>query len=285
VTERAAIIDGARAAEALIAEIARDTAEFTQRTGVTPGLALVAIDDEPAQRLYVRKKIVQCERTGMRPIVRPLKSSTTTNAVVKLVRELNADPAAHGIFVQWPLPGRVDLGTVAHAIAPAKDIDGMGSASFAPAAVLACVRLLRASIGELAGVRVTVVSGSDVFTKPIARILREARCEVTLAARNSEELAGLCRRADVLIVAAGEPEIIRGEWIKPGAIVIDAGVNAIADRAGRTRHAGDVNFEQAARVARAITPVPGGVGPMTIACLLENTLAAAKQSTGRMSHG
>jgi methylenetetrahydrofolate dehydrogenase (NADP+)/methenyltetrahydrofolate cyclohydrolase len=279
VTERAAIIDGVRAADELIAALSRETAEFTRRTGITPGLALIAIDDDPAQRLYVRKKLVQCVRAGIRPVPSPLQASATTAQVVRIVESLNADPSVHGIFVQWPLPGGVELDAVAKAIAPGKDIDGMASSRYSPATVLACYRLLRTAIADIVGLEVVIAYGSDVFAQPIARILRAANCKVTLARRNSGELAGICRRADILIAALSEPEVIRGEWIKPGAIVIDAGVNAVAKRDGGLRYVGDVKFDEAVRVAGAITPVPGGVGPMTIACLLENTLAAAKHST------
>jgi len=273
------IIDGVRAADLSITALSRETAEFTRRTGITPGLALVAIDDDPAQRLYVRKKLVQCVRAGIRPVHRPLQTSATTGHVVRIVEALNADPSVHGIFVQWPLPGGVEIDAVAKAIAPGKDIDGMAGTSFAPATVLACDRLLRTAVADIAGLEAVIACQSDVFAQPIARILRAANCKVTLAARNSGDLAGICRRADILIAALSEPEMIRGDWIKPGAIVIDAGVNAVAERDGSLRYVGDVKFDEAVRVAGAITPVSGGVGPMTIACLLENTLAAAKHST------
>ncbi len=276
-TEGAAIIDGERAADELIARLAHDISEFTRASGVTPGLALVALDDDPVQRLYVRKKIVQCERAGIRPIAQPLTASATTNAVTDAIARLNADPSVHGIFVQWPLPERVDLAAVSAAIAPAKDIDGMASSEFAPAGALASFRLLELAAPELAGRVAVIASDSMVFATAIARMLLDADCTVTLVTRNNSELAATCRRADILIVALGEPERIRSDWIKPGATVIDASVNAIAGRDGKPRYVGDVRFDEALQVARAITPVPGGVGPMTIACLLENTLAAARR--------
>jgi methylenetetrahydrofolate dehydrogenase (NADP+)/methenyltetrahydrofolate cyclohydrolase len=277
VTERATIIDGERAADELIAEISLKVAAFTRRTHVAPGLALVAIDDDPVQRLYVRKKVVQCERAGIRPVAEPLTGAATTDVVIDVIARLNADPSVHGIFVQWPLPVRVDLAAVSAAIVPAKDIDGMASSEFAPAGALASFRLLELATPALAGRIAVIASDSMVFAKPIARMLLDAKCSVTLATRNNNELATTCRRADILIAALGEPERIRSDWIKPGATVIDASVNAVAGRDGKPRYVGDVRFDEAVRVAGAITPVPGGVGPMTIACLLENTLAAAKR--------
>jgi len=277
VTEKATIIDGESAADELIARLSHDVSEFTRSSGVTPGLALIALDDDPVQRLYVRKKVVQCERAGIRPVAQPLTAAATTQVVTDAILRLNADPAVHGIFVQWPLPERVDLAAVSAAIAPAKDIDGMAGSKFSPAAALASFRLLERATPALAGRAAVIASDSMVFAKPIARMLLDAKCTVTLLTRNNNELAATCRRADVLIVALGEPERIRGDWIKPGATVIDASVNAIAGSDGKPRYVGDVRFDEAVHVARAITPVPGGVGPMTIACLLENTLAAAKR--------
>jgi methylenetetrahydrofolate dehydrogenase (NADP+)/methenyltetrahydrofolate cyclohydrolase len=185
----------------------------------------------------------------------------------------------HGIFVQWPLPARVDLAEVSAAIAPDKDVDAMAHGAFAPAAALASFRLLQLAKPDLAGLAAVIASESLVFAKPMARMLLAADCEVTLAGGNNNELKAACRSADILIAALGRAAAIRGDWIKPGAAVIDAGVNTIAGTDGKLSYVGDVHFDEAVAVAGAITPVPGGVGPMTIACLLENTLSAAKRQT------
>jgi methylenetetrahydrofolate dehydrogenase (NADP+)/methenyltetrahydrofolate cyclohydrolase len=292
VTEAAVIIGGVKAADELIAQLAKDVARFTRASGITPGLALVALDEDPVQRLYVRKKLVQCERAGIRAVQLSIAASATTERVLELVQRVNADQAVHGIFVQWPLPDRVDLDAVARTIASFKDIDGMGSTSYVPAAALACHQLLRSVLPAMSGYQALIARGSDaatgdVFAKAIARILLDEKCSVTLATRGTDELPGLCRRADVLIAALSEPEFIRGDWIKPGAVVIDVGINVVAGYHGSRRYVGDVQFEEAVRVARAITPVPGGVGPMTIACLLQNTLEAAKRQSPeeQLSHG
>jgi methylenetetrahydrofolate dehydrogenase (NADP+)/methenyltetrahydrofolate cyclohydrolase len=278
VTEPADVIGGTTAADELIARVSQEVAQFTRARGITPGLAIVALANDPVQRFYVRKKIVQCERAGIRPLEIALAPSIATAELIELVQRLNADPGVHGIFVQWPLPDRVDLGAVAGAIEPGKDIDGMGSASYAPAAALACHRLLGRAISDMTGLEAVVAGGSDVFRKAITRMLLDEKCRVTPCGRG-DELPVICRRADILIAALGEPERIRGGWIKPGATVIDVGINAVARYDGGRRYVGDVKFEEAVRVAHAITPVPGGVGPMTIACLLESTLAAAKRHT------
>ena len=277
-TEPADVIGGTTAADELIARVSQEVAQFTRARGITPGLAIVALANDPVQRLYVRKKIVQCERAGIRPLEYPVAPSITTEELLELVKRLNADTAVHGIFVQWPLPDRVELAAIAVAITPAKDIDGMGSASYAPAAALACHRLLGRAISDMTGLEAVVAGGSDAFRKAITRMLLDEKCRVTPCGRG-DELPVICRRADILIAALGEPERIRGGWIKPGATVIDVGINAVARYDGGRRYVGDVKFEEAVRVAHAITPVPGGVGPMTIACLLESTLAAAKRHT------
>ena len=276
-TERARIIGGERAAAEAIAALSAAVRDFTRSSGIVPGLALVALDDDPSQRLYVRKKLMQCERAGIAPLVSPLAASATTSVVIDAVNRLNAEPGVHGIFVQWPLPAAVDLDEVARAITPDKDVDGMAHDRFAPAAALACYRLLLVARPDPAGLAATIASESLVFAKPMARMLLAADCEVTLAAGNNNELQTACRGADILIAALGRAAAIHGDWIKHGASVIDAGVNTIAGADGKPSYVGDVRFDEAVVVAGAITPVPGGVGPMTIACLLENTLSAAKR--------
>lgn len=286
-TERAAIIGGVQAADALIARLSRDVAGFTRETGIRPGLALVALDDDPVQRLYVRKKVVLCERAGIRSLPQPLAAATTNESLLALLLRLNSDASVHGIFVQWPLPGCVDLQAAARALVPIKDIDGMGGESYPPAAALACYQLIQIAQPAPAGLEVVIAGGLDAFAKPLARILRDAQCGVTLADPNDNELPSICRRADILIAALGKPEVVRGHWIKPGATVIDVGINVVARYDGGRRFVGDVKFEEAVGIARAVTPVPGGIGPMTIACLLMNTLAAAKRQIpgGKLSHG
>jgi methylenetetrahydrofolate dehydrogenase (NADP+)/methenyltetrahydrofolate cyclohydrolase len=279
VTERARIIGGAGAAAEIVAQLSQAVVRFTRASGVVPGLALVALDDDPSQRLYVRKKLVQCERAGIVPILCALPASATTTTVIDTVNRLNAEPAVHGIFVQWPLPAAVDLDAIARSIASDKDVDGMAHDSFAPAAALASYRLLLLAMPVPAGLMAAIASESLVFAKPMARMLLAADCEVTLAGANNKELEPACRGADILIAALGRAAAIRGDWIKPGATVIDAGVNAIAGADGKLSYIGDVRFDEAVAVAGAITPVPGGVGPMTIACLLENTLSAAERQT------
>jgi len=279
VTERVRIIGGERAADELIAGLAQAVLQFTRASGVVPGLALVALDDDPSQRLYVRKKLLQCARAGILPIVCPLKANATTSAVIDAVNRLNAEPQVHGIFVQWPLPAGVDLDEVSRAIAPDKDVDAMAHDTYSPAAALASCRLLLVARPDPAGLIAAIASESLVFAKPMARMLLAADCAVTLAGANNNELEAACRNADILIAALGRAAAIRGHWIKPGATVIDAGVNTIAGADGKLSYVGDVRFDEAVAVAGAITPVPGGVGPMTIACLLENTLSAARRQT------
>ncbi|MGH8262479.1 MAG: bifunctional 5,10-methylenetetrahydrofolate dehydrogenase/5,10-methenyltetrahydrofolate cyclohydrolase [Steroidobacterales bacterium] len=278
-TERARIIGGERAAAELVADLSRAVLQFTRASRVVPGLALVALDDDPSQRLYVRKKLLQCAQAGIVPIVCPLQAGATTSAVIDTLNRLNAEPKVHGIFLQWPLPAGVDLDDVSRAIAPDKDVDAMAHDTYSPAAALASYRLLRLARPDPAGLIAAIASESLVFAKPMARMLLAADCEVTLAGANNNELEATCRSADVLIAALGMAAVIRGDWIKPGATVIDAGVNAIAGADGKLSYVGDVNFDEAVAVAGAITPVPGGVGPMTIACLLENTLSAARRQT------
>jgi methylenetetrahydrofolate dehydrogenase (NADP+)/methenyltetrahydrofolate cyclohydrolase len=281
VTERASIIDGAAVAEKIITRLSEDVTAFVRASGITPRLALVALGDDAVQRLYLRKKVVECAHAGIEPLECLLAEATTTAELRQRLLELNADPAVHGIFLQWPLPRLADYDTVVQSIAPSKDVDGMRGLTFVPAAALACQALIRTSVKEPAGLHAVLAGRPNVFAAQIARILRDANCTVTVAYRNHEDLAAVCRRADILIAALDEPEIVRGDWVKAGATVIDVGMNVIAGYDGRRRFVGDVRFDEVARVARAITPVPGGVGPVTIACLLQNTLAAAQQGRPR----
>ena len=276
-TERSPLIDCVTLAGALLQQLSVQAAAFRHTHGRAPGLALLA-GDESLDRLYVRKKLAQCERAGIRALDMPLAGGATTSELETRIRALNADDTIDGIFLQWPLPANVDPAAAVRALAPAKDVDGMSGCAFTPAAAAACVAILRATLPRLEGLRALVAAaGEDLFVQQIARILRIAGCAVTVAYRNDADLPATCRSADILIAALGRPEVVRGDWLRPGATVIDVGMHAITGYDGRSRFVGDVRTEEAVRVARAITPVPGGVGPVTIACLLENTLAAARQ--------
>ena len=257
--------------------------------GIVPGLAVVLVGDDPASQVYVRNKAVQTREAGMASFEHRLSVETPQADLMALVARLNADPAVHGILVQLPLPGHMDAEAVIDAIAPEKDVDGFtignvgrlgtGQKAMVPCTPLGCLMLLRDRLGDLSGLEAVVVGRSNIVGKPMAQLLLAENCTVTVAHSRTRDLAELCRRADILVAAVGRPRMIRGDWIKPGATVIDVGINRIEED-GRTRLVGDVDFEAALQVAGAITPVPGGVGPMTIACLLANTLTACCRMNG-----
>jgi methylenetetrahydrofolate dehydrogenase (NADP+)/methenyltetrahydrofolate cyclohydrolase len=285
----AKIIDGAAQARGLRAEIAREVERLKAVHGVTPGLAVVLVGEDPASQVYVRNKIRFAGEAGMASRDIRLPASAGEAEVVAVVRRLNADPAVHAILVQMPLPRQIDAGAVIAAIDPAKDVDGFhdvnagrllaGRPGLVPCTPLGILLLLRATLERLAGLEAVVVGRSNIVGKPTAMLLLREDCTVTLAHSRTADLAAVCRRADILVVAAGHAELVRGAWIKPGATVIDVGISRVAGE-GRPRLVGDVAFEEASRVAGAITPVPGGAGPMTIACLLANTLRAASAQHG-----
>ena len=285
----AAIIDGEAFAADLRAEIARQVAVLKDREGITPGLAAVLVGDDPASHLYVRNKRKATAEAGMNGWVHRMPATASRAELLAKVAELNADADVDGILVQLPLPGQVDSGAVLDAVDLAKDVDGFhvinvgrlstGRDAMAPCTPLGCVMLLRDRLGELKGREAVVVGRSNIVGKPMAQLLLAEHCTVTVAHSRPRDLASVCRRADILVAAVGKPEMVRGDWIKPGAVVIDVGINRI-ERDGKTRIVGDVAFDEALRVAGAITPVPGGVGPMTIACLLHNTLTAACHRRG-----
>ena len=292
-TPIARIIDGKASAARLRAEVASRVAALRAAHGITPGLAVVLVGDDPASQVYVRNKHRATLEAGMRSIEVRLPASTTEAALLARIRSLNDDPAVHGILVQLPLPAQVREAAVIDTIDPAKDVDGFhvvnagrlatGAPGFEPCTPRGCMRLLGEYAGDLAGLDALVIGRSNIVGKPMAQLLLRASCTVTVAHSRTRDLASACRRAAILVAAAGRPRMIPGDWIRPGAIVLDVGINRVQERTdGGTveRLIGDVDFESAARVAGAITPVPGGVGPMTIACLLENTLAAA--SAGRL---
>lgn len=284
------IIDGKAFAAALRERISRAAAELKEAHGLTPGLAVVLVGDDPASQVYVRNKGKQTQEAGMASFEHRLPESTTQEELLDLVGQLNRDPAVHGILVQLPLPKQIDSAAVLDAIDPAKDVDGFhvinagrlatGQAALVPCTPLGCLLLLKDRLGDLSGKRAVVVGRSNIVGKPMAQLLLAENCTVTVAHSRTQDLAAECRRADILVAAVGRPEMIRGDWIAPGATVIDVGINRIEGPDGKGRLVGDVAFEEAVEVAGAITPVPGGVGPMTIACLLANTLTAACRANG-----
>ena len=287
----ARIIDGKAIAASLRAEVAGEVATLVARRGVQPGLAVVLVGDDPASHVYVRNKAQQTREVGMRSVEIRLPVSTGQTELLERIAALNADPLVHGILVQLPLPPQIDATAVIEAIAPTKDVDGFHpvnigllasrGAGFVPCTPLGCLLLLKSRLASLGGLRAVIVGRSNIVGKPLAQLLLREDCTVTIAHSRTRDLGDECRRADVLVAAVGRPQMIPGDWIKPGATVIDVGINRIADPqdATRTRLVGDVDFASAVKVAGAITPVPGGVGPMTIACLLRNTLTAAVNSS------
>ena len=275
------IIDGKVFAESLRATIAAEVATLS----FTPGLAVVLVGDDPASRVYVANKAKQTVQVGMRSFEYRLAGDTTQAELLALVARLNADPAVHGILVQLPLPKHLNADAVIAAISPAKDVDGLtvanagllanGLPGLVPCTPLGCLLLLQDRLGDMTGLNAVVVGRSNLVGKPIAQLLLQQHCTVTIAHSRTKNLAELCQCADILIAAVGRPEMIKGGWIKPGATVIDVGINRVPASEGKTKLVGDVDFTGAAPIAGLITPVPGGVGPMTIACLLRNTLTAA----------
>jgi methylenetetrahydrofolate dehydrogenase (NADP+) / methenyltetrahydrofolate cyclohydrolase len=289
----ALIIDGQAVAARLRAEITVAVQALGERHGVTPTLAVVLVGDDPASQVYVRSKARQTTQVGMRSIERRLPVETSEADVLALVRSLNGDPQIDGILVQLPLPAQIDAMKVIETIDPAKDVDGfhpinagrlmIGLPGLVPCTPLGCLTLLREVLPDLTGLEAVVIGRSTIVGKPMAQLLLAESCTVTVAHSRTRHLAEVCRRADILVAAIGRPEMILGDWVKPGAVVIDVGINRLPAPElgeGRMRLVGDVAFAQAAERASAITPVPGGVGPMTIACLLANTLAAARARRG-----
>jgi methylenetetrahydrofolate dehydrogenase (NADP+)/methenyltetrahydrofolate cyclohydrolase len=282
----AKLIDGVAIAAEVRAEVARGVAELKATHGVTPGLAVVIVGDDPASQVYVRNKGQQTTAAGMRSIEHKLPATIPELALLELIGELNRADEVHGILVQLPLPSHVDAKKVIDAIDPAKDVDGfhpvnvgrlsIGEPALVPCTPAGCLILIERVVPKLAGLEAVVVGRSNIVGKPMAQLLLSRDCTVTVAHSRTRDLAEVVRRADLVIAAVGRPRFVQGAWIKPGATVIDVGINRVPADGGKTRLVGDVDFDAAAAVAGAITPVPGGVGPMTIACLLRNTLLAAK---------
>jgi len=293
---QAALIDGKAFAATLRGRVAAAAARLEADHGVRPGLAVVIVGEDPASQIYVRNKGEQTAAAGMRSDTHRLAETTTQDELLALIASLNADPGIHGILVQLPLPRHIDSAAVLAAIDPDKDVDGFhvinagrlatGQPGLVPCTPLGCLMMLKDALGDLSGLEAVVVGRSNIVGKPMAQLLLAENCTVTIAHSRSRDLPALCRRADILVAAVGRPEMVRGDWIKPGATVIDVGINRVPSldpakaAEGKTRVVGDVAFAEAVEVAGRITPVPGGVGPMTIACLLMNTWTAACRSAG-----
>ena len=288
----ATLIEGKAQAAALRARVAGEVRRLIARD-VVPGLAVVLVGADPASEVYVRNKGRQTVEAGMRSFDHTLAADVSEAEVLALVGRLNADPQVDGILVQLPLPAQIDAQKVIEAIDPGKDVDGFhpvnagrlmtGVDGLVPCTPLGCLMLVHSVRPEIAGLEAVVVGRSNIVGKPVAQLLLAQSCTVTVAHSRTRDLPAVCRRADILVAAVGRPEMIRGEWVKPGATVIDVGINRVPNPGageGKTRLVGDVAFEQAKDIAGAITPVPGGVGPMTIACLLRNTVVAACRRRG-----
>ncbi|HET9903630.1 MAG TPA: bifunctional methylenetetrahydrofolate dehydrogenase/methenyltetrahydrofolate cyclohydrolase FolD [Xanthobacteraceae bacterium] len=285
----AALIDGNAIAAALRAKVAAEVAALARDHGVTPGLAVVLVGDDPASTVYVRSKVRRTAEAGMRSFDRRLPANVSEADLLGVIDRLNADPSVHAVLVQLPLPPHIDPAKVIAALDPKKDADGLhplnagllsaGSAALIPCTPRGCIILAKSVCASLAGAEAVVVGRSAIVGKPLAQLLLAENATVTIAHSRTVDLAAVCRRADLLFAAVGRPEMIKADWIKPGAVVVDVGINRIP-RDGKPRLVGDVAFAEARKVASAITPVPGGVGPMTIACLLLNALTAARASIG-----
>ncbi|MCA1285401.1 bifunctional methylenetetrahydrofolate dehydrogenase/methenyltetrahydrofolate cyclohydrolase FolD [Salipiger bermudensis] len=289
----AKIIDGKAFAATVREQVAAHVARLKDEHGITPGLAVVLVGEDPASQVYVRNKGKQTVECGMQSFEHKLDASVSEAELLALVESLNADPAVHGILVQLPLPDHMNSDAVINAIDPAKDVDGFhisnvgllgtGQKSMVPCTPLGCLMMLRDQLGSLSGLDAVVIGRSNIVGKPMAQLLLGESCTVTIAHSRTKDLPEVVRRADIVVAAVGRPEMVPGDWIKPGATVIDVGINRIPapeKGEGKTRLVGDCAYESCAEVAGAITPVPGGVGPMTIACLLANTVTACCRANG-----
>jgi len=286
----AAIIDGKAFAEKLRGRVAALVPAFEAQAGRKPGLTVVLVGEDPASAVYVRSKGKATEAAGMKSDTIRLPAETSQAELLELVDKLNADETVDGILVQLPLPKQIDEQAIITAIDPNKDVDGFhpvnagrlatGLEGLVPCTPLGCLLLLKDRLGDLAGKEAVVIGRSNIVGKPMAQLLLGESCTVTIAHSKTRDLPGVVRRADIVVAAVGRPEMIKGDWIKPGAAVIDVGINRIDAGEGKTRLVGDVAFDEAVDVAGVITPVPGGVGPMTIAVLLRNTLVAAHRNAG-----
>jgi methylenetetrahydrofolate dehydrogenase (NADP+)/methenyltetrahydrofolate cyclohydrolase len=285
----AQIIDGKAFAARIRGQVAQHVDRLKTEHGVTPGLAVVLVGEDPASQVYVRSKNKQTVEVGMNSYEHRLDPDTSEADLMALIDQLNTDPAVHGILVQLPLPGHLNSDSVINAIDPAKDVDGFhisnvgllgtGQKSMVPCTPLGCLMMLRDTLGNLSGLDAVVLGRSNIVGKPMAQLLLGDSCTVTIAHSRTKALAEVIKRADIVVAAVGRPEMVPGDWIKPGATVIDVGINR-TERDGKTKLIGDVDFQSVQEVAGAVTPVPGGVGPMTIACLLANTVTACCRANG-----
>lgn len=286
----ARIIDGKALAQELTARIAQEVRRLAQAHSLMPGLAVVLVGQNPASQVYVRNKAKQTEAAGMRSFEHLLPEATSEADLLALIARLNQDADVHGILVQLPLPKHIDSAKVISAIDPAKDVDGFhpinvghlatGEKALVPCTPLGVMLLIKGVRPELSGLEAVIIGRSNIVGKPVAQLLLAESCTVTIAHSRTHDLPAVARRGDILVAAVGKPELVRRDWIKPGAIVIDVGINRVAMPDGKSRLVGDVAFKEALQAASAVTPVPGGVGPMTIACLLRNTVAAAASGRG-----
>ena len=286
----ATLIDGKAAGQAIRDKVAGFVPEFERRAGRVPGLATVLVGEDPASAVYVRSKNRATAEAGMVSFAHNLPDTTSEEELLQLVSDLNADPRVDGILVQLPLPRQIDATRVIETIEPGKDVDGFhpmnagrlasGLPSLVPCTPFGCLYLLKQQLGDLTGLDAVVIGRSNIVGKPIAQLLLAENCTVTLAHSRTRDLPSVVRRGDIVVAAVGRPEMVRGDWLKPGATVIDVGINRIPSVDGKGKLVGDVAFAEAVEVAGAITPVPGGVGPMTIAMLMRNTLVAAHRRAG-----
>ncbi len=286
----ALLIDGTKIAAEVKAAVAARASSFAAATGRKPGLAAVLVGENPASQVYVRSKIKTAHELGLLSFEHRAPADLTQAALLELIAALNADEAVDGILVQLPLPAQIDADAAIEAIAPEKDVDGfhavnagklfIGKPAFVPCTPLGCLRLIKSVKKDLSGLNAVVVGRSNIVGKPVAHLLLAENCTVTIAHSKTQDLPAMVRQADIVVAAVGRPEMIRGEWIKPGAIAIDVGINRVPAASGKTKLVGDIHFDSARLVAGAITPVPGGVGPMTVAYLMANTCRAAYLSRG-----
>ena len=287
----ATVIDGKAFAATVRGKVAEHVARLKEGHGITPGLAVVLVGEDPASQVYVRSKGKQTVEVGMNSYEHKLDADTSEADLLALIDQLNNDPDVHGILVQLPLPGHLNEDLVINSIEPAKDVDGFhisnvgllgtGQKSMVPCTPLGCLMMLRDHHVSLTGMNAVVIGRSNIVGKPMANLLLKDSCTVTIAHSRTKDIQAVCRTADILVAAVGRPEMVTGDWVKPGATVIDVGINRIdapEKGEGKTRLVGDVDYASAAEVAGAITPVPGGVGPMTIACLLANTVTACSRA-------
>ncbi|MCF6216134.1 MAG: bifunctional methylenetetrahydrofolate dehydrogenase/methenyltetrahydrofolate cyclohydrolase FolD [Emcibacter sp.] len=284
------VIDGKAYATDLKADVAKQVTILKEKYNLVPGLAVVLVGDDPASQIYVRNKNKSTHKAGMNSYEYRMDSDVTEAELLTVVKKLNLDPAVHGILVQLPLPKHINEAAIIDAIAPEKDVDGFhvinsgllatGGRGMVPCTPLGCIMMLKDRLGSLSGLDAVVVGRSNIVGKPMAQLLLNESCTVTIAHSRTRNLAEVVKRSDIVVAAVGVPELVKGDWIKDGATVIDVGINRIEMADGKTRLVGDVEYAAAAKHAAAITPVPGGVGPMTIAVLLKNTITAACRIAG-----